>query len=54
MVAKIGRGNSLFGALAYNKFQSFGEYRTLLSLYNISVEETKGVRGGKAYEGLIY
>ncbi len=36
------------------KFQSFGEYRTLLSLYNICVEESKGVRNGKAYEGLIY
>ena len=36
------------------KFQSLGEYRTLLSLYNISVEEAKGKRGGKEYEGLIY
>ncbi len=36
------------------KFQSFGEYRTLLSRYNICVEESKGERYGRAYEGLIY
>ncbi|MFI3292795.1 MAG: conjugal transfer protein MobB [Rikenellaceae bacterium] len=36
------------------KFQSFGEYRTLLSRYNICVEESKGERNGRAYEGLIY
>ncbi len=51
---KMQIGNIIRPLAATYKFQSFGEYRTLLSLYNISVEETKGVRGGKAYEGLIY
>ena len=35
-------------------FQSFNEYRALLSLYNISAEEIKGTINGKAYSGLIY
>ncbi len=51
---KIDIGNVIKPIAATYKFQSFGEYRTLLSLYNISVEESKGVRGGRAYEGLIY
>lgn len=36
------------------KFQSFTEYRALLSLYNICVEEIKGESNGKPYNGLIY
>ncbi len=51
---KIQIGNVIKPLAASYKFQSFGEYRTLLSLYNISVEESKGVRNGRAYEGLIY
>lgn len=35
-------------------FQSFNEYRALLSLYNISVEETKGEVRGRVYNGLVY
>ncbi len=35
-------------------FQSLGEYRTLLELFNVSVEEVKGLRNGKSYHGLIY
>lgn len=35
-------------------FLSFGEYRALLSLYNITVEEVKGEVKGKPYYGLIY
>lgn len=35
-------------------FQTLGEYRALLSLYNIGVEEIKGDNKGKAYRGLIY
>lgn len=36
------------------KFQSFTEYRALLSLYNIRVEEIKGEANGKTYNGIIY
>ncbi|MDR1227294.1 MAG: relaxase/mobilization nuclease domain-containing protein [Prevotellaceae bacterium] len=35
-------------------FQSFGEYRALLSLYNIDVQEVRGEAAGKQYEGVIY
>ncbi|GAB6013511.1 conjugal transfer protein MobB [Viscerimonas tarda] len=35
-------------------FQSLKEYRALLTLYNIGVEEVKGEIGGKEYKGLIY
>lgn len=37
----------------YN-FQSIGEYRTLLEIYNVSVEELKGVKNGNPYQGLLY
>lgn len=36
------------------KFQSIYEYRALLSLYNITVEEVKGEVWGKPYNGLVY
>lgn len=36
------------------KFQTLGEYRALLSLYNIGLEEVKGEVHGKPYRGLIY
>lgn len=35
-------------------FQNLGEYRALLSLYNVGVEETKGENKGKPYRGLVY
>ena len=35
-------------------FQTLGEYRALLSLYNTGVEEIKGENKGKAYRGLVY
>jgi len=35
-------------------FQSMGEYKAVLSLYNINVEELKGEVKGKPYRGLIY
>ncbi|MFV0539188.1 MAG: conjugal transfer protein MobB [Dysgonomonas sp.] len=35
-------------------FQSMGEYKAVLSLYNIHVEELKGEANGKAYRGLLY
>lgn len=36
------------------KFQTLGEYRALLSLYNIGLEEVKGEVSGKSYRGLVY
>ncbi|HCY42385.1 MAG TPA: mobilization protein [Prolixibacteraceae bacterium] len=36
------------------KFQTLGEYRALLSLYNIGLEEVKGEVHGKPYRGLVY
>lgn len=36
------------------RFQSIGEYKTLLSLYNIGLEEVKGEFEGKAYHGIVY
>ena len=35
-------------------FQSMGEYKAVLSLYNIHVEELKGEVKGKSYRGLLY
>lgn len=35
-------------------FQSIGEYRTLLGICNVSVEEVKGEYNGKRYQGLLY
>lgn len=37
----------------YN-FQSINEYRALLSVYGLTVEEVKGEAKGKAYHGLVY
>lgn len=36
------------------RFQTFGEFRALLSLYNIGIEEVRGERNGKPYRGLLY
>lgn len=35
-------------------FQTIGEYKALLSLYNIGIEELRGEAKGKAYRGLLY
>ncbi|WP_455667459.1 conjugal transfer protein MobB [Phocaeicola sp.] len=40
-------------AVSY-RFQSMGEYRALLSLYNITVEEARGEVNGREYHGLVY
>ncbi|MFV0265645.1 MAG: relaxase, partial [Draconibacterium sp.] len=39
---------------ALYQFQSIGEYKTLLSLYNIGLEEVKGEFNGKPYHGIVY
>ena len=36
------------------RFQTMGEYRALLSLYNVTVEETHGITGTREYHGLVY
>lgn len=36
------------------RFQTLGEFRALLSFYNIGVEEVQGTRNGKPYRGLLY
>lgn len=36
------------------RFQTIGEYRALLSLYNITVEEVRGNVRGREYNGLVY
>ena len=36
------------------RFQTMGEYRALLSFYNIHVEETRGKVGDREYHGLVY
>lgn len=40
--------------LATYRFQTLGEFRALLSLYNIGLEEVIGERKGKPYRGLLY
>lgn len=41
-------------AAAIYRFQTLGEFRALLSLYNIGIEEVRGERAGKPYRGLLY
>lgn len=36
------------------RFQSLGEYRALLSIYNVTVEEARGEVQGREYHGLVY
>lgn len=36
------------------RFQSFGEYRALLSLFNLTAEEVKGEHKGSPFNGLVY
>lgn len=36
------------------RFQSFTEYKALLSIYNVQAEEVKGEINGKPYNGIVY
>ncbi len=47
-------GNITKSIMANYNFQSFGEYRTLLEMFNVTVEEIKGKYRGKPYQGLVY
>jgi hypothetical protein len=46
-------GNVVKSLMHYH-FQSLGEYRALLSLYNVTVEEVRGEAHGREYHGLVY
>lgn len=41
-------------SLSMYRFQTLGEFRALLSLYNIGIEEVRGERDGHTYKGLLY
>ena len=47
-------GNVLKGISGRYKFQTLGEYRALLSLYNVTVEECRGEVRGREYGGFVY
>jgi Relaxase/Mobilisation nuclease domain. len=47
-------GNIAKSVMSHFYFQSFGEYRTLLEQFNVTVKEVKGEHKGKPYQGLIY
>ena len=46
--------NTVKAVMAAYKFRTMGEYRALLSLYNVTVEETRGMVNGREYHGLVY
>ena len=47
-------GNIVKAVNRQYRFQSLGEYRALLSLYNMTVEEAHGNVRGREYHGLVY
>lgn len=47
-------GNVLKPLIKMYNFQTMGEFRALLSLYNIGIEEIRGEVKGTKYNGLIY
>lgn len=47
-------GNVLRYISGNYRFQTIGEYRALLSLYNITVEEARGEKDGREYRGFVY
>mgnify|MGYP000436840689 FL=1 len=47
-------GNTVKALNAQYCFQTMGEYRALLSLYNVTVEEARGNVRGREYHGLVY
>lgn len=46
--------NTVKALMKTYRFQSVNEYRALLSIYGLTVEEVKGEQKGKAYHGLVY
>ena len=47
-------GNTVKALNGQYRFQTMGEYRALLSLYNLTVEEARGNVRGREYHGLVY
>lgn len=47
-------GNAVKALSKGYRFQSMGEYRALLSLYNVTVEEVSGEVRGREFHGLVY
>lgn len=47
-------GNVLKGISGKYRFQALGEYRALLALYNVTVEECRGEVRGREYRGFVY
>ena len=47
-------GNVVKPLLKMYRFQSLGEFRALLSLYKIGMEEVKGEANGRPYHGILY
>ena len=47
-------GNVLKGISGRYKFQTLGEYRALLAIYNVTVEECRGEVRGREYGGFVY
>lgn len=47
-------GNVLKGISGKYRFQTLGEYRALLSLYRLTVEECRGEMRGREYRGFVY
>ncbi len=47
-------GNTVKALNRQYRFQTMGEYRALLSLYNVTVEEVRGEVRGREYHGLVY
>ena len=47
-------GNVVKAVNSQYRFQSMGEYRALLSLYNVTAEEARGNVRGREYNGLVY
>ena len=47
-------GNVLKGISGRYRLQTLGEYRALLSIYNLTVEECRGEVRGREYRGFVY
>jgi len=47
-------GNTIKAVFSTYQFQTIGELRALLSLYNLTVDEVRGNAKGEDYNGLVY